>query len=296
MKKQGNSKKIIPKTETEKINGHPGMKQHSIHKTYILAILLVFSAIPESFSQILNVEKNRFDKDTSNYFLGNISFSMNLFNRNAGKNTPTNFLTLSAAADVAYMSHKHLYLLINNFNYTVVKDAPALVKTGYSHFRINFMHRQKLSYESFAQSQYDIGRGLELRMLGGAGLRYAIYKSKGINFYAGTGLMYEHEEWHNPEVKGTLIVKNLVKSTNYLSTRARINEYVDINAITYYQTGYDPSISAFRPRISGEINATLKVNSKLRFRINFNCNYDRRPIVPITHFIYSMNNGIQYNF
>lgn len=267
-----------------------------MQKITFFTILLVFSSFYQSFSQILNVEKNRIDKDTSNYLLGNIAFSMNLFNRNAGKNTPTDFLTLSAAADVAYMSHKHLYLLINNFNYTVVKDAPALVKTGYSHFRINFMHRQKLSYETFAQVQYDIGRGLELRLLGGAGLRYALYKSKGINFYAGSGLMYEHEEWHNPEFKGILIVKNLAKSTNYISTRARINEYVDLNAITYYQTGYDSAIKAFRPRISGEINMALRVNSKLRFRVNFNCNYDRRPIVPITPFIYSLNNGIQYNF
>lgn len=260
----------------------------------IFTTLLIIAA-HSSFGQILNVEKSRIKEDSSNYFTGNLGFSFSLFNRDAGEDQPNNFLGLSANADLAYFSELHSYQTINILNYTAAQDK-AVIRTGYSHFRINLMRLQRLSYELFTQYQYDLGRGLETRWLGGGGLRLNIVKKENFSLTSGTGIMYEIEEWESPGEDDRIIESNLLKSTNYISTRVKVNEHVDFNTITYYQTGHDDEISAFRHRISADANINVKLTDKLALRTTFNCTYENRPIVPITKFIYAITNGIQVNF
>ena len=187
------------------------------------------------------------------------------------------------------------HYLINNFNYTEVRNTP-IVRTGYSHLRVNFNRRRRYSSEAFAQYQYDRGRGLNLRTLTGGGLRVKIINGNRGTFSAGTGLMHEQEEWYIPEGNKQIRTVNFLKSTNYLSTRIKFNEQVELNGIVYYQTGYDGGIEQFRHRISGDANFMVKMTSKLQFKTSFSCNYENLPIIPITPFIYTLTNGVQLNF
>lgn len=246
--------------------------------------------------QILNVESARIKRDSTDFFIGSIGLSFSLYNRNAGKDKPNNFIGLAVDADLAYFSRLHSYQTINYLNYTSARGE-AIIRTGYSHFRINLMRKQKLSYELFTQYQYDLGRGMEHRWLGGGGLRYQIIQSGKGDLTAGVGAMYEVEEWEHPgeEATGTITVR-LLKSTNYISTRIKFNENVNLNSIAYFQTGYDNAISAFRHRLSGDLNVNVHLTKKLILKTSFACTYENRPIVPITKFIYSITNGIQVNF
>ena len=224
-----------------------------------------------------------------------------MFNRNAGKNNPNNFLQLTFTGDLAYISANHSYLLLNYYNYLLVNyDSKELRNTvasnGYSHFRVNLLRRKKLSYELFTQYQADMARGLERRVLSGGGIRVAVYKSGQTAVYAGTGLMHEHEAWKNPEQEGELFRSDLPKSTNYISLKAKLSEHVETNNIAYYQTGYDSGINRFRNRISGEVGINVKLRGNVSFRTNFSCTYEDRPIVPVTRFIYSISNGFQVEF
>ncbi|MDX5345815.1 MAG: DUF481 domain-containing protein [Hymenobacteraceae bacterium] len=268
-----------------------------VQKSKVAAVVwfLVFLATEVSTAQILNVEKSRIDKDSANTFFGNVSLNFNMFNRNSGNDKPSTFLGFAANSDLVYFSGKHSYYIIGNTNYVVLKRDP-IVRTGYVHLRNNLYRRNRLSYEFFGQYQYDLGRRLDLRLLAGSGLRFAIHKSKEINLFVGSGLMLEHEEWDSPKPEEGILVVDLLKSSNYFSTRAHLNDNVEFNTITYYQVGYDQAISGFRQRLSGDINFLFKINNKLRFRTNFNCTYDNRPIVPVTKFIYSLTNGVQANF
>jgi len=246
-------------------------------------------------AQILNVEKSRIENDSANYFTGSGSINLLLFNRNAGKDAPNTFIGLTATGDLAYLSEKNSYILINNYNYTAVRKEP-VVRTGYTHFRVNFGRRKRFSSEAFTQYQYDLGRGLNLRTLAAAGLRLALVKGHKANLYTGTGIMHEYEEWYIPDTEKQILAVKFIKSTNYLSTRIKFNEQVELNAITYYQTGYDRAIGHFRHRVSGDTNIMIKLSSKLRFRTNFTCQYENRPLIPITPFIYSLTNGVQLSF
>ena len=89
---------------------------------------------------------------------------------------------------------------------------------------------------------------------------------------------------------------NLWKSSNYLTTYVSLNPNVSFNAITYFQTGYDTRIDAFRHRVSLDANLLVKVTSRLAFRTTAGFTYENRPIVPIAKLVYSVTNGIQVSF
>ena len=255
----------------------------------------------ESCAQILNIERARISRDTSNYFTGKAGLNFSMFNRNAGKNNPNNYLQLTFNGDLAYISGKHSYLLLNYYNYLLVnydsrEQRNTVASTGYSHLRANFLRARKLSYELFAQAQADKARGLEFRSLLGGGVRLALLRGQDVTLYFGTGLMHEHEEWENPEQDQRLVVSDLLKATNYFSAKAKLSEHVSTDGIVYYQVGYDDKIDDFRNRVSGDVSLNFKVNSKFSFRTNFNCVFEDEPIVPVTRFVYAISNGITFNF
>ncbi|MBC5991595.1 DUF481 domain-containing protein [Pontibacter cellulosilyticus] len=267
----------------------------------IISIVFVCSSYHEANAQILNIERSRVSQDTVNYLTGKVGANFSMFNRNAGKNNPNNYLQLTFTGDLAYISGKHSYLLLNYYNYLLVNyDSRELrntvASTGYSHLRANLHRKRKLSYELFAQAQADKARGLELRTLLGGGVRLALLRENDFTLYFGTGVMHEHEEWEKPEQDQILVVSDLPKSTNYISAKAKLSEHISTDGIAYYQVGYDRIIDDFRNRISGDVSLNFKVNSKFSFRTNFNCVFEDEPIVPVTRFVYAISNGVQVNF
>ncbi len=108
--------------------------------------------------------------------------------------------------------------------------------------------------------------------------------------------MHEHEEWENPELEQKLQISNLVKATSYVSAKINLNQNLQANAITYYQTGYSKLIQNFRNRVSGDISLAVKLNKILALKTSFNCTYEDRPIVPVTKFVYTLTNGIAVKF
>ena len=267
----------------------------------IFSFLAIMAAGQEGKAQILNIERARVERDTANYLTGKAGVNFSMFNRNAGKNNPNNYLQLTFNGDLAYISGKHSYLLLNYYNYLLVnydsrEQRNTVASTGYSHLRANLFRTRNISYELFAQAQADKARGLELRTLLGGGVRLSLYQSKGVSLYLGTGVMHEHEEWENPEKDQILVVSDLPKSTSYFSAKAKLSDHVSTDGIVYYQVGYDSKIDDFRNRVSGDVSLNFKVNTKFSFRTNFNCVFEDEPIVPVTRFVYAISNGVQVNF
>lgn len=264
-------------------------------KYICFSLLLLFICYPAE-AQILNVEKSRTKIDSANYFLGNVGISFNTNNRSINdKGETIVFIGLAADSDVAYISKLHSFLLLTQFQYNATTDAP-INSTGYGHFRINFLRKQKLSYETFTQLQYDQGRGMKSRWLGGGGIRYRFYAHENSSLYAGIGAMYEREVWEYPVLEDISRSINIWKSTNYLSSRIKVSENADFNIISYYQTGYDFEQDFFRHRISADANLLINLTSKLAFRATAGFAYENRPIVPVSKLVYSVLNGIQVSF
>lgn len=277
------------------------MRLHKKFYTFTLVIAGLYFVPFGAKAQILNVERARLQPDSANYFTGKAGLNFSMFNRNAGKSNPNNYLQLTFNGDLAYVSEQHSYMLLNYYNYLLVnydseEQRNTVASTGYSHFRVNFMRKNRLSYELFTQLQADKARGLDLRTLAGGGVRYRLLKEESSGIYLGAGLMHEHEEWQNPEADGQLMVSDLLKSTNYLSAKAKLNDHVSTEGIVYYQVGYADSIDKWRNRVSGDVSLIVKLGTRLSFRTNFNCTYEDEPIVPITNFVYAITNGIQLQF
>ena len=171
-----------------------------------------------------------------------------------------------------------------------------VVRGGYLHARSNFLRKRRLSHELFTQYQYDRVRGLRDRWLAGGGLRWRWLESDKSSLYLGAGIMYEVEQWQDPEAENKFIQPKLWKSANYLSLNTAFSNQVSLHAISYYQTGFDNSIDAFRHCISATATLRVKLSSKLTFKTSFDGVYENRPVIPITKFIYSLNNGLTVSF
>ena len=183
------------------------------------------------------------------------------------------------------------------YNATAEQD---INSTGFAHLRVTFLRKRPLSYETFGQFQYDQGRGLVFRRLVGGGLRMRIYQEENSNLHMGTGIMHEWETWEVPdaleETAGAEATLNLWKSSSYLSSRVVLTRYLSLNAIAYFQTGYDDQIETFRHRLSLDMNILTKITSRLSFRTTAGVTYENRPVVPITRLVYAVTNGIQLSF
>jgi len=262
----------------------------------LLSIFLVAAVSYSAGAQILNVEKSRLSSDSANYFVGNISLALNGNNQSInGDGETVSFIGLKADSDLGYISEQNTYLLLSHFNYTAT-SSNTINSTGYGHFRINFLRNNRLSYEAFAQLQYDQGRGMHVRWLTGGSVRYNFLKKEKISMYLGIGGMHEEEVWDFPGESDDQRILSLWKSTNYVSTRVIFNEHVNLNLITYYQTGYDFDRDFFRHRINSDVNINVTITSTLAFTSNFFFSYENRPVVPISKFVYSFSNGIIFSF
>lgn len=263
---------------------------------YFYCILLLLLIGQPVWAQILNVEKDRVKGDSVNYFVGNIGIDFNANNRSINdEGETTTFVGITANSDVGYISTHHTYLFLGQFQYNAITNEP-INSTGFSHFRINFLRDEKLSYETFTQLQYDQGRGMEIRWLGGGGIRYRFYNKEKSGLYMGIGAMYEREVWEFPGTEEIIRTTNIWKSTNYISQRIKLSENADFNFIAYYQTGYDFENEIFRHRISADINLLVKILAHLSLRITLNGAYENEPVVPVTKFVYSVMNGFQWSF
>jgi hypothetical protein len=217
----------------------------------------------------------------------------NMFNRSAAADNPVNLFGYNADFNSLYFPGKHAYMFLGKFDYLRINDADFL-HFGMLHGRVNFHRERKVNYETYVQYSYDNFRGLYPRWIAGATIRHRLVQTDKITFLFGLGAMYEYEQWQVPRSEEVVEV-NFLKSSNYASLRATINDYVDINFVTYYQVGYDPAISAFRHRLSNSTILNTKLTDKFSITNTFELSYEDKPIVPITNVIYAFRTGISLN-
>lgn len=259
----------------------------------IAFLLLLISNI--SISQILNVNKSSIDADSSNFLVGSVDGKFNINNQSATLDREVVFKGLDTKADLLYIADRHAYILINKLNYHS-STGGAFISTGYSHFRINFNRRNKLSYENFYQAQYDDGRNMPFRWLAGVGMRIRLLSTLNSSVYFGTGIMREDEKWNDKTMTDATIRKEIWKTTNYLRANIIFNEAVNLSLVAYYQGGRDKESDLFRSRINSDVHLNVGITGKLSFITSFSMQYDYRPIIPIKKYNYSLTNGLKYDF
>ncbi len=264
-------------------------------KVSFLAVVFFFFSF-SARSQILNVEESRLNSDSVNQFYGTLKFTFQLHNRSATSSDKIQYTGLSLASKLGYQSELHNYMLISDIKYNSITGQP-FIRTGYSHFRVNLLRENPFSYEGFTQVQFDLGRGLNLRWLGGGGLRIQLIDNDQQSLYFGPGVMLETERWEMPDSEtGGVVEKRLIKSTNYLSFSREFSNTASFNIITYYQTGYDREAETWRQRFSIDTGLKFRISNKISFVADFIWAYEARPIIPILNYLYSLENGVIIEF
>lgn len=265
----------------------------------IMVRILIFSFLYLLFassanSQILKINSTDLAADTSHIFSGDVNLNLNINNRSATPEENLLFTGIEFRNNLTYLSEKHAYLLINHLNYFTITGGP-LVSTGHSHGRINLLRRRKLSYELFTQVQYDEGRRMPLRYLFGGGIRMRLLDGEKGNMYGGIGIMNEFEQW-KPFEGESIIDKQIWKNTSYLSGKILISKNFTTNIISYYQGGYDDESEVFRHRVSGDLSFNARITGRLAFTTNFTIMYESDPVININPVVFSLTNGLKFNF
>jgi hypothetical protein len=245
-------------------------------------------------AQILNIERLRMEKDTSKTFLFKTTFGLNVFNRSAAVTDPVNLFGYNLDVNSIYYPNKNAFIFVSKLDYLRINENDFL-NFGFVHGRMNFLRERDINYETFVQYSFDNFRGLDPRWLAGGSLRINLIKNETTTFILGVGGLHEWERWQHPFSEEVVDV-NLWKSSNYLSIRATLNQFVDINLVNYYQVGYDSSISDFRHRISSSTILNTKVTDRLSFTNSFDIAYEDKPIVPITNVVFSFRSGLSFDF
>ncbi len=258
---------------------------------FIFLIFFFLFCYSQVSAQILKVNKGSLASDSSDYFIGVIDGTFALNNRSSTAEVQNVYVGVNTNLDVVYVAKQSATLLISGLNYFKIGDSPAIYN-GSSHLRHILRRAAKLTPEFYTQVQFDESRNMSLRYLAGAGYRWNILEKKNM-LYCGLGVFNEHERWAGEQ---ETIVKNLWKVNTYLSGDVKITQTTNINAIGYFQSGYDQEVNSFRNRFSGQIEIKNALNAHLKVKLSGQFLWDDQPIIPLNEFIYQTFVGLEYAF
>jgi hypothetical protein len=260
---------------------------------FLIGFLLLLGYAAQG--QIMNIEKFRLDSlSRENPFRLKLEANFDFYNRSATEDEQARFTAIGTEVSSVYAPGNHFYMILGELHY-VENNSDKILNNGNLHIRSTFNFRKRFSPELFAQTQYDNFRGLNDRLLAGGAFRWNFVRVENLLLTAGMGPMYELERWTSP-VDNEEVEIDLFKWSSNLIMRWSIGSHIDLNSIFYYQVGYDSAIEATRNRYTNSTNINFQVNEKLSFKMGVRLAYEDKPIVPITKFIYSVQNGINLNF
>jgi hypothetical protein len=257
-------------------------------------VLFILANPPAARAQILNIEKKRLEEKEGNYFVGNVGVHFNYNNRSPTLRQPARVMDTGLSSNLAFFMKDHAFMLINEYQIFLINESE-FVNTGLTHARAQFFRKLRFSFEVYSQFQYDRPRGMRRRGLIGIGPRVRLVQTEKFNLTGGTGVMYEQEHWLFPESPARARAR-FAKSSSYVSLRYEPQEDINLNAIVYFQTGYDRGVGVFRHRISGDLNLAVRLIGKLSLTSTFSGSYETEPIVPIIPFIFATTNGVRIDF
>lgn len=246
-----------------------------------------------TFSQtLINIDHRQMSVEPRG-LIGHFELDFDANNTASTQEETKNFLGLKSGADISYYSEKHHYFLKGHLSFFELEEEE-VQNQSYTHLRTNLFYQKRIAPEFYIQGQYDELRRLDLRALGGGGLRFILHHDEDIEIDAGTGLMYEVEKWQIEE-QDRQIEKHLLKNSTYISAHKSFGK----NGLSFhnlYQWGYDPDINAIRHRLSGDIRFQTEISRVVDLVVHVSLSYDARPIVPNKVFVYGISNALRFSF
>ncbi|MDQ6762337.1 MAG: DUF481 domain-containing protein [Bacteroidota bacterium] len=248
---------------------------------HIIGIIFLTTIYNVSLAQIVNVESQRIQSDTTGWF-GNAGTNF-LFEKNAVK-----VININAVAHVEYKTAKSLYLFLVNYN-LLEGNGQTLNNNLFYHLRYNYKINKWLRWEAFTQLQKNNVTGIKLRWLAGTGPRFKLANSKKNSLYAGTSAMYEYEK----EQTDPAIYHRDLRSSNYVSLSYKPSENAELIGTVFYQPLFHNLNDC---RVLNEIRIKLQFAKHFSSTTGWDYLYDSKPAANTPSLNYSISNGIEFSF
>lgn len=153
-----------------------------MRKTTLVSLLTVSPLYAMLWGQIVNIEDKRSSFTDTTAWHETLDLGFNWIKNNS------NILNLSGAAQIESQNKNRMILSITSFKYVVINDQH-FVNEGFQHLRYNNSLRKKLTFEIFAQAQFNEQLKLKLRALAGTGLRFTLINKAKAKTFLGTSIM-----------------------------------------------------------------------------------------------------------
>jgi hypothetical protein len=251
---------------------------------------LFFTALLEA--QILNVDRiTQTDSITSKWAgFTDVSFSSDKLKNNV--------LDGSAKFELNhFFENKYFIVGLLNNDFTL-NGKEVIQNEGFIQIRYRDMDTREWSTEAFVQYQWNGALGMEYRKVIGTNVRKRFFEKKKLDLYAGLGVFHESEQWNwsgvtnYEQLEATpTLNRSLFRLNNYWKIAYKINENVDISAISYFQLPINRDFLNMRWFI--DLNTYIKMSKNLSFIIHYDHTIDNYRLVPVANFYYSLNFGIQ---
>ncbi len=264
---------------------------------YLCAHIFFLVAFTSSMpAQILQVDKSHLNSDSAGYFVCTSDLNFALDSRSVTPSENLIYTRLTSRTDLLYVSKKKAYILVNSIDYFKSGNSQPF-STGYGHLRINFRRKHKISFETFAQIQYDEIRRMRLRQLVGAGVRLTVVDKDLVDVHMGSGVMYEIEKWR--EVEGdpaTDFKKWMPKSSSYIGIEFILSNSSQLTIWGMHQVGYDSQDDLVRTRYAGEATLNFHISRRMTWTTRCSYFYDVQPVIAIRNSYFQLTNGLQIKF
>lgn len=268
-------------------------------KASLLFIATFFLTLSLS-AQVVNTEKLRL-KNTDKSFAGDIDFTLGLSQNKAGQTLRFNGFTRFDI--IRPQTH---WLFIGGYGFSQFKkadksgDVPTKFNNnGFTHLRFGQQISPVLTWEVFAQGQFDEVQEVEARILNGTGPRFKILKTDTSHLFLGTLYMYEYEKNNvavtddTGETTQNLHIERNHRLSAYISGAVTIKGYLSINHVTYYQ----PKLNEWSDfRISSETTVTIKLTNRVALKTYFQLVFDEKPPTTVPQTMFNLSNGLSVSF
>lgn len=257
----------------------------------ILLLAIISFTYFVSTAQVINTEKLRIEAKEDTW-QGNLDASFNLAQSKTGQS-----LSLSFDGQLSYAQKRSKWMFSTGYNRRTFSktnvlgtDFSVFNHFQYAHLRYNYNWKERWTIEAFLQEQFDQVHEIDIRGLGGVGLRWELLNTDSSTLYLGALYMYEYEE--NSPLDSTIYHRDHRMST-YISAGFRVKDYLTINNILYYQ----PNLAAFDDfRVLLETRISVRLTKKLSLNTSFNLIYDSAPPETVPTSRYNLSNGFSFVF
>ncbi len=250
-----------------------------------LALLLLSTV---GFGQILTVEKYTFLRDSlENEVVGHADF---------GFKTKRQIYTVyegSLNANGAYVAKNWNLMLLGEYEFQKAGES-SFINDRYVHMRLTLRQKKRLNQEIYGQAQYDVGLGLQRRILGGIGERYRLLEKDNVAITLKGSLMYENEYW-TEELDGinTYTNNQLFKSSINFAFTKKLHKNIYFYLSIYHQARFD---NWFKPRLFTDGHLKFKITKNVSIKSSMVMAYDANPVVSVASFYYTAKTALSVDF